>query len=173
MNDSTEKVSGFATGLKLLLALPDNTQLTAQGMRKGHVREMSKSAAYNILWKLNNFGAVRKCQDEGRGVYRVVRAELLNYVAQHDTRGRNASIVRDAPPAKAGKRGPHKKRKSATLQPTGSGGKANTLESTVTGSQRQADMDIIDNLLNAMAEAEPVLKRYKEMDSTLREFFGQ
>lgn len=144
-----EKESGFAIGLKLLLAMPDNSLVTAEMLHKGHKRDMTAASAYNVLWKLSKHNGMKK-DPVKKGVFRTIKAGLIQYASDHATQ------MRHAPLRSRGKGGPERKLGRHT-------GATRTSQS-----KAPKDMDIIEELLDVMARAEPVLKRLRDQDAKLR-----
>jgi len=148
MSIKEPKQSGFAVGLKLLLALPDNSPITSDMLLKGHKRDMTSAAAYNVLWKLEKHGGTKRAPTK-RGVFRTIKSGLLQYASDHGTKHRLKPLgsTTKAPRRKSVKHG------AATPVSQSIGAK---------------DMDIIEELLDVMARAEPVLRRLREQDEVIR-----
>lgn len=139
------KTTGALSAYKMINALPIGASFTTESIMKKMPKHVTKSSVGNLVWRMKKDG----CIDRVPGEWRYITTEKTKHFGARKWNGTYNVADSIAKP----KRGSNK--------------------STFARDVAQAtinDLDIIDNLLDAMATAEPVLKKYKKMHTLLAEF---
>jgi len=141
------KISGAAICYEKLDKASDDQVVNVKWLRIGHTQTMSEGAAYNVTWVLKNSGALIPVPSTGPVVdYTINRAKLNEYFDQKtpfspyfQARKQTGKVTRQL---------------DNTLQAAAA---LATPESNID------DVEVIDNLLDAMAAAESVLNKIKRI----------
>ena len=141
------KISGAAICYEKLDKADDDQIVNVPWLRRGHGHHMSEGAAYNVTWVLKKYGALELINGTGvHARYKINRAKLNEYFDQYKPY---------SPYFKA--------RREAKLDSSFQAYKLKTAAKVATPESNIDDVEVIDNLLDAMAAAESVLNKIKRI----------
>lgn len=141
------KISGAAICYEKLDKAANDQIVNVQWLRRGFTHQMSEGAAYNVTWKLKQIGALVPIASTGNVTDFTIDRKVLNKYFE--------DVTPFSPYFQARKQtGKTARQLDNTLQVAA---ERATPESNID------DVEVIDNLLDAMAAAESVLNKIKRI----------
>ena len=143
------KISGAAICYEKLDKADDDQIVNVSWLRRGNTQHVTEGAAYNVTWVLKKYGALEIINGAGVNArYKINRIKLNEYFDQYKPYSPYFKARRET---------------NKVIHNIDISNKLKTAAKAATPQSNIDDVEVIDNLLDAMAAAESVLNKIKRI----------